>query len=169
MKKQAIAGVSPQTVGETTIQTVWPSHAMHWFAYFLGENVYSIEWPGVYIFRLGNLLAFLSIPLILPIFFYYLLPIVAIRYRLTNRRVMVMRGMIAEEERSIALDAFDRIDIDVKPGYVWYGVGDLVFYRGNVECFRLEAVSQPETFRHTCLKAHQGFVGVQKAEAAGCA
>lgn len=167
--KQAIAGVAPAAEREVTVQTVWPSHAMHWFAYFLGEYVYSIEWPGIYIFRLGNLLALLSVPLILPLYFYYLLPGFAVRYRLTNRRVLVLRGMLVEEERSVALDGFDRIEVVVKPGYVWYGVGDLVFYRGSVEVFRLEAVSQPETFRHTCLKAHLGYVGVKKAEAAGCA
>jgi hypothetical protein len=32
-----------------------------------------------------------------------------------------------------------------------------------VETFRLEAVSRPDSFRHTCLKSHVSFVGVKQA------
>jgi hypothetical protein len=38
---------------------------------------------------------------------------------------------------------------------------------GPVETFRLPGVPHPEAFRHTCFKAHQVFVGVQKARELG--
>ncbi len=67
------------------------------------------------------------------------------------------------EVKSIELDRFDTIDIDCKPGQAWFAAGDLVFKRGDVETFRLEGVSRPESFRQTCLKSHLSYVGVKQA------
>jgi len=67
------------------------------------------------------------------------------------------------EVKSIELDRFDAIEIDCKPGQAWFAAGDLVFKRGDVETFRLEGVSRPESFRETCLKSHLSFVGVKRA------
>jgi len=67
------------------------------------------------------------------------------------------------EVKSIELDRFDVIEIDCKPGQEWFAAGDLVFKRGDVETFRLEGVSRPESFRQTCLKSHQSYVGVKQA------
>jgi len=166
--KQAIAGVAPTNFGEVTNMTVWPSHAKFWIAQQLGL-LYGIEFPGVYFFRLGYLLALVTIPLSLLLFFVALAPGFVTRYRLTNKRLIVLKGLLAEEDRSVALDGFDRIEIVVPPGMEWYQSGNLVFYNGNTETFRIEAVSRPDTFQQTCLKSHMAFVGVQKAEAAGCA
>ncbi len=69
----------------------------------------------------------------------------------------------AAEVKSIELDRFDTIEIERRPGQHWFDAGDLVFKLGNVETFRLEGVSRPESFRHTCLKSHQSFVGVKQA------
>jgi hypothetical protein len=44
-----------------------------------------------------------------------------------------------------------------------------VFRLGQTETFRIAGVQRPETFRQTCLKAHQSFVGVAQARAAGAA
>ena len=57
----------------------------------------------------------------------------------------------------------DRIDIVVQPGQEWFKAGDLVFYMGNVETFRLDGVSRPEAFRQTCLKSHLSYTGVREA------
>jgi hypothetical protein len=86
-----------------------------------------------------------------------------VRYRLTNRRVIIERGLAAREEQYVDLDRFDAIDVVVLPGQEWYPAGDLIFRRGTVETFRLRGVMRPETFRQTCMKAHQAFVGVRKA------
>jgi len=60
-------------------------------------------------------------------------------------------------ERWVELSRFDAIDVIVRPGQAWYPAGDLIFRKGQVETFRLEGVSRPETFRQTCLKAHHGY------------
>ena len=178
--KQAIAGVSPSEVREVTAMEVWPSIAKFTLGRLMGQ-LFEIR-AGIYIFRVGNLLALACIPLALALYFFRLAPaffgfsVHGSLYRLTNRRVVVLRNEIkfsgaailpkfvfGAEVKSVELDRFDSIDIERLPGHQWYDAGDLVFRRGGVETFRLEAVSRPESFRHTCLKSHASYVGVKKA------
>jgi hypothetical protein len=159
---QAITGVSPASVRETTIMTVWPSNAMFPLGRLLGQ-LYAIRFPDLYIFRLGHLIALASIPIALVLFFMRVAPWIGQRYTLTNRRVVVFRGLLIQEERSVRLDRFDAIDVVVQPGQEWYDAGDLVFRLGATETFRLVGVSRPDSFRAACIKAHMAYVGVQKA------
>lgn len=160
--QQAIAGVTPAEVQETTVMTVWPSVAMFGAGRLLGR-LYAIRWPDVYIFRLGHLMALAMIPVSLVLFFLRILPGIGLRYRLTNRRVIVERGIMGTQEKFVDLDRFDAVDIDVLPGQAWYDAGDLVFRLGNTETFRLEGVSRPEAFRQTILKGRMAYAGVKKA------
>lgn len=171
---QPIAGVSPAELRETTIMTVWPSNSLFLLGRMLGQ-AYAIKFPDIYFFQLGRLIALMSIPLALPLYFLKVLPRIEVmgivlyeggyRYRLTNRRVLVERGLAFAIEKHVDLDRFDNIEIDIRPGQAWYTSGDLIFKLGATETFRLEAVSYPEAFRSTCLKAHFGYVGAQKANA----
>ena len=77
--------------------------------------------------------------------------------------MIVEAGPKFKPQKSVDLDRFDAIDIDVRPGQAWYPAGDMIFRLGPVETFRLEGVGYPEVFRVTCLKAHQAYVGVRKA------
>lgn len=178
--KQAIAGVSPNEISEVTVMEVWPSIAMFRLGRLMGR-LFAIQ-AGIYIFRVGNLFALAGIPFALALYFFRLAPsffgapLHGGFYRLTNRRVIVLRNEIkfsgpsilpqfifGAEVKSVELDRFDSIDIERLPGQVWYDAGDLVFRRAGVETFRLEAVSRPDSFRHTCLKSHASFVGVKQA------
>ena len=159
--KQAIAGVAPPEFDEVTVMTVWPSNAAFGIGRMLG-SLYSIQ-AGFYIFRLGHLIALASIPVAAVLFFLRVAPFFATRYRVTNRRVIVERGISGQEEKFVDLDRFDEIDVVVQPGQAWYSAGDLIFRNGETETFRLAGVSRPESFRQVCLKARNGFVGVQEA------
>ena len=160
---QPIAGVTPAEVAERTIMTVWPSIAAFASGQFLGR-LYAISWPNIYIFRLGNLLALLSIPHALVLYFRRVAPSAGVRYEVTNRRIVVQRGLQAIEARSIALNAFDEIQIDVRPGQAWFQAGDLVFRNSGKEAFRLPGVSRPESMRQICWKTRGAFLGVQQAK-----
>ena len=162
MPASPIAGVVPAMVKETTVMTVWPSVAKYGLGRTLG-SLFAIRWPDVYIFRLGNLIALLSIPIALVLFFMRIAPGIGTRYRLTNRRIIVERGLTSVEDKAVDLDRFDTINIEVQPGQAWYEAGDLVFKLGNLETFRLEGVSRPAAFRETCLKARMAHAGVRKA------
>lgn len=157
----SIAGVAPPEEKEVTVMTVWPSNALYPSGRFLG-SLYAIE-LGVWPLTLGNLVVLASIPHALALFFWRLLPVVGTRYRLTNRRVIEERGLMAEVFKSIELDRFDSIDIEVAPGQAWYSAGNLIFKQGPAETFRLEGVSRPEAFRSQCIKSHMAYVGVKKA------
>lgn len=166
---QAIAGIAPTDEIETTVMTVWPSVAgMRLMGFPIGKVMGSMmaNQTGFYIFTVGNLCALLSIPLALPLFFKRVGPFVATRYRVTNKRIVVERGISGKEEKSIDLDRFDRIDVEIDGGQAWYKAGDLVFRSGEVERFRLESVSRPESFESVCFKSHQAYVGIKKALAA---
>ena len=164
--KQAIAGVTPATEREVPLMTVWPSVAAMSLGPFpvglwLGR-LYAIQ-TGGYIFTVGNLMCLLTIPLALILYFVRIAPGVATRYRVTNRRIVVQRGISAQDERSINLDQFDQIQVAVQLGQAWYDAGDLIFLDGPTERFRLPGVSRPQAFRQVCLKSHQAYVGVQQA------
>ena len=162
--KQPIAGVAPRELGEVTNMTVWPSVAIYGLARMLGR---AYEWnAGAYVFRLGNLIALATAPLAALMYLQRVGPFKAIRYRLTNRRLIVERGLTGVEEKSVDLDRFDTIEIEVRPGQAWYHAGDLIFKKGDEETFRLEGVSRPESFRQVCLKANRSHMGVKNALAA---
>lgn len=177
---QAIAGVTPASEREATIMTVWPTlgataYGRWWglrFANNLGITVFGVP------LTVGRVLALVSIPFILPLYFHMLVPRLPFviagwpnpacrRYRLTNRRVLVEHPYGGGELQSVSLDRFETVTIEVLPGQEWYPAGDLVFRNGPIETFRLSGVPHPEPFMQTCVKARQIFVGVQKARAAG--
>ena len=172
---QAIAGVVPDTEKEVTVMTVWPS---------LGATAYGRWWGrrfagGPRLFGVP-VVALLSIPAIMPMYFHMLIPRLPFvvfgvpnascrRYRLTNRRVIVEQAFGGGEQQSVSLDRFDRIEVEVEPGQEWYPAGNLIFHLGTVETFRLVGVPHPEAFKVTCEKAGQGYVGVKQAREAGVA
>jgi hypothetical protein len=162
MTEQAITGVSPNTGVETTIMTVFPSVGATGIGQLLGQ-LYRIRFGMPPVLTLGHLIALLSIPVVLPLYFIKLLPWSATRYRLTNRRVVVERGLNPVAERWVDLNSFDAIDLVVRPGQEWYPCGDLVFRKGTTETLRLPGVAHAEPFRRTCLKAQRAHVAVGRA------
>ena len=168
--KQAIAGVSPAETHEGLVMTVWPSVACYPLGRAMGRLFENRT--GGYIFTVGNLFALLSIPLALGLYFLRVAPFIGVRYAVTNKRIIVRRGISGKrEERSLALTNFDTIQVQVQPGQAWYHAGDLVFLRQGtgsrqgtgVEVFRLEGVSRPESFRAICEKSRLARVGVLRA------
>jgi hypothetical protein len=160
--KQPIAGVTPPETREVTVMTVFPTLGAFASGRLIGR-LCSIR-AGVGIFTIGNLLALLLIPVALGLFAFSLLPPVLTRYRLTNRRVAVQKGLKGVDERWVDFDRFDTIEVVVLPGQEWYPAGDLVFRNGQIETFRLAGVSRPETFRHTCLAARRGYLGARRSQ-----
>ncbi len=154
---QPIAGVSPPELSEVTVMIVYPSLAATGIGRFLGRQyAHSV---GVWVVTLGNLIALASIPLVIPLFFLQLDPFNGRRYRLTNRRVIIERGVQGRAEQWVELDRFDTVEVVVQPGQEWYPAGDLIFRKGQIETFRLLGVPRPETFRQTILKTARGYLG----------
>jgi hypothetical protein len=161
---QSIAGVSPPSTAETTVMTVWPSVGSTALGQWLGR-LYRIR-DGFGPVSVGRLALLATIPVGLFLYLSLRLPWAIRRYRLTNRRVTVERGISPKVEQYVDLDRFDTIDLVVQPGQEWYDCGDLVFRRGPIETLRLSGVSRPEPFRQTCLKVRQSYVSVAAAQPA---
>jgi hypothetical protein len=168
--KQAIAGVAPPELGEVTVMTVWPSIAAMRLGRLIGVAC-GINVPPKP-FNVGKLFALAMIPLALTLYFYrFAVPLLTLgminstclRYRLTNRRLVVQEGLLPVDKQAVGLDQFDSIDVVVLAGQEWYPAGELIFRKGPVEVFSLSGVSRPEAFRQVCLKAHQAYVGVRRA------
>jgi hypothetical protein len=166
---QKISGVVPPAVAEATVMTVWPSVASTSLGQSLGR-LYRIK-AGVGPISVGRLALLATIPVGLFLYMSMRMPWAFRRYRLTNRRVVIERGVNPKVEQFVDLCRFDAIDLIVKPGQEWFAAGDLVYRRGSIETLRLVGVSRPESFRRVCLEARQAYVSVAAAqpEAAGVA
>lgn len=156
--RSSIAGVVPPATAETTIMSVWPSVASTGAGQFFG-GLFLID-IGMWPVTIGNLIALASIPLMLMLYLTMRLPWAITRYRLTNRRVTIDRGISWKVEQYVDFDRFDSIEVQVRPGQDWYHSGDLVFRRGTTETFRLAGVRRPEVFRQACLKVQQSYLSV---------
>ena len=162
VRQQTIAGVVPPHTAEATVMTVWPSVASTGVGRALGR-IYRIR-DGFGPISIGRLALLATIPVGLAIYLSMRLPWAIRRYRLTNRRVTIERGVGGEVVQFVDLDRFDAIDVIVEPGQEWYAAGDLVFRRGQVETLRLPGVSRPESFRRTCLEVRQSYVSVAESQ-----
>jgi hypothetical protein len=111
---------------------------------------------------LGTLLSVVALPISLAVYAWQLMPFVARRYRLTDRRIVVQRGLTPVEHASIAYDAFDAIEVETLPGQAWLHAGELIFKRAGQEVFRLSGVSRPEVFRQVCLEAQNARLAVDR-------
>ena len=158
--KQAIAGVAPPESGEVTIMTVWPSIAITGLGRFLGRRFESRAGIGN-ILTLGNVWKIATIPVTLGLFFFLLAPGFNRRYRLTNRRLIIEKGIKPKVESAVSLDDFDAIDLETLPGQEWYPCGEMIFRKGKVETFRLSAVPRAESFKQVCLKVHRAHASVK--------
>jgi len=157
--KQAIAGLAPAHLREGTVAVRWPGIG----AYALGRLVGRLcgYYPaGDRFHLLAKLLAVATIPLALVLYFWRVMPVVARRFRLTNQRVIVQRGLVPTDEQWIGLGEFDEIQIEVLPGHEFLHAGDVVFRRVGLEVLRLPGVPRPIPFRAACLKARQALLSV---------
>ena len=157
---QPIAGVTPAELTEVTCRVVWPTIGATSLGRFVGRLA-GIQLGLGGVFTLGNLLALATIPLSLAVFCWQLMPYGRRCYTLTNRRIIIRKGVRAVDQRWISLDDFDAIDIEVLPGQQGLHAGDLVFRRGGIEVLRLAGVSRPETLRQVCLTVRTALVSVR--------
>lgn len=143
---------------ETTTMIVWPGVTRFGLGRLFG-SLYDLG-RGGYIVTPGNLIALLTAPIGAGLYLLRVAPGIALRYRLTDRRIIVERGWGAKEEKAVDLDRFDSIEIVRRPGMRWFDHGDLIFRLGQVETFRLESVPRPQQFKQVCWKAHMAYTRV---------
>jgi len=169
VSQQSISGVTPPGTAEVTVMTAWPSVGGTSLGRRLGR-LYGMQ-AGIGPLRLGRLCLLATIPIGLMLYLGMRLPWAMRRFRVTNRRVTMDRGISPKVEQYVDFDRFDTVELVVNPGQEWFDCGDLVFRQGTIETLRLAGVCRPEPFRRICLEVRQSYLGVRAAteRAAGAA
>jgi hypothetical protein len=144
--RQAIAGVMAPQLDEAMIREVWPTLA----AYTGGHAAAWLMTTGF------------GIPLGLPLLGYLLvrkfLPFVCRRYTLTNRRLMIRRGLKPIPAQQIALSDIDDVRLVPDTLHPFYRAADLeVISKGQV-VLHLPGVPDPESIRQSILNAVKAWV-----------
>ena len=158
---QPIAGVTPSELGEVTCKVVWPTIGAVRAGRLVGRLA-GVRMGWGEFFTLGKLLALVTIPISLAVFGWQLLPYVCRRYTLTNRRIIIRKGLVAVDQHWIGFDEFDSVDVEVLPGQDWLYAGELIFRRGGAEVFRLAGVPRPEILYRVCMTARTALMSVRE-------
>jgi len=133
-------------VTERIIREVWPSVTAVPAAAALGKNLIR-----------SIILAPLGWLLLLPIYFLKVLPFVAKRYTLTNRRLMIQRGLKPKPSHEVALSEFDDAQIAESTIDTFYRAATInVLSQGKI-VLQLPGVPDPESFRHAVLDARTAW------------
>jgi hypothetical protein len=142
MRQQAVTGVVPPQLGEARIRQTWPSVVAYPFPARLGRMLLSS--------RIGAPLAWL---LLAPLYFKKILPFLATRYTVTNRRVMIQRGLKPKPVQEVALADIDDVRIQKDDNSAFYLAATLEILSKGQVVLTLPGVPEPESFRHTILNA----------------
>jgi hypothetical protein len=158
--KSPFPGYVPPELDELDAMTVWPTIGAHPLGRLVGRLCASKIGIGRF-FTLGKLWALVTIPLSLAVFCWQLMPYICRRYTLTNRRIIIRRGLQPLDAKWVDLDGFDTIEVEILPGQQWLHAGELIFKRGETEVLHLSGVSRPEVFRQVCLNAQNALLSVR--------
>jgi Bacterial PH domain len=141
-RKLALTGLLPPQRGEVLIRETWP-----------GVN----DVPGIAGLAHTLMRTFVLAPvawlLLAPCYFKKILPFIAKRYTLTNRRVMIRRGLKPVPTHEVGLPEID--DVRIKEGSMngFYRTATLEIISNAQVALELPAVKDPESFRRAILNA----------------
>lgn len=147
MSNQAVSGlVSPQQ-GEAIIRESWPSVTAY---------------PGIA--RLGRQLicsivgAPLGWALLLPVYFSKILPFLAKRYRVTNKRLVILRGLKGTPVQEIPLSEIDEVRVTKDDNSDFFRAGNIEIVSGGNVVMTLVGIPEPDSFRHAIINAYKAWV-----------
>jgi uncharacterized membrane protein YdbT with pleckstrin-like domain len=143
---QATIAPPPLPVSERIIREVWPSVTVIPAAASLGKTLIR-----------SIILAPLGWMLLLPIYFMKILPFIARRYTLTNRRLMIQRGLKPKPSHEVALSEIDDAQIVESTIDTFYRSATLNILSGGKVALQLPGVPDPESFRHAVLDARTAW------------
>lgn len=133
----------------------WPTMGMYPVGKVVGW-LCGLRW-GYSWLTLGNLLALVTIPFTLCMYFWKVMPFVTRRYQLTDMRVMIQNGWSAQTGPNVRYDEFDRVVTVVYPGQKFYRSADLFFYQGDKLVLVLESVRFPQTFVSQVMETKRAY------------
>ncbi|HLN30713.1 MAG TPA: PH domain-containing protein [Gemmataceae bacterium] len=146
-RNQAVTGLTPPQLDEARIRVVWPSVAAHTGIATLGRALT----------RTIVLAPLAWLIMALP-YFMKVLPGMARRYTLTNRRLMVQHGWKLTPAQEVALADIDDVRIVEDANSDFFRAATLeILSKGRV-ALRLRGVPNPGSFREAILNATKAWV-----------
>jgi hypothetical protein len=139
--------VTPPEVAEAKIREVWPSVASAPALAGLGRKL-----------TRTIVLAPLAWLLMSVLYFGKLLPFRARRYAVTNRRVLIRKGLKGTPGPDVALADIDDVKVVPDANSDFFRAGTLVLVSQGKDVLTLPGVPEPESFRHAILNARAAWV-----------
>jgi uncharacterized membrane protein YdbT with pleckstrin-like domain len=136
----------PIAIQETRIREVWPSVARSPAIAAIGKMLTKTI-----------ILAPLAWLVMGGIYFLKVLPIFAIRYKLTDERIMIVRGWGAKVSQAVALSDIDDVQLDPATVDHFFRSADLKIISGGKVAMTLTAVPDAEAFRHAILDSRNAW------------
>jgi hypothetical protein len=150
--RQAVTGLTPPAQREAIVREVRPCAA----AYPAVSGLVPML-TGTYI------LAPLAWLLLAPLFLMKFLPFVCKRYTLTNRRLMIRRGLARPQPiQEVALADIDEVRIDSASHNNFFHSATLEVVSQGKVVLRLPGVAYPEAFRHSILNAYRAWAPIKE-------
>ena len=137
---------SPDEDRGTRIREIWPSVARVPAVANLGK-------------LLNNtiILAPLGWLLMSGVYFGKVMPFVAVRYRLTDKRLMILRGWKGSISQQVPLSEIDDVEVDPDTIDNFFRSADLKIMTAGKVAMTLTAVPDAESFRHAILDARNAW------------
>jgi hypothetical protein len=148
IRKQVVTGVVTPDAGEAVIRDRWPSVAARPAVAGLGRAL-----THTYV------LAPLAWLLMAPFFFLRVVPFLARRYTLTNRRLMIRRWpQKASVVQEVPLAQIDEVRVRRDSNSDFFRTGQLEILSQGRVVMTLPGVPEPESFRHSIIQAYTAWV-----------
>jgi hypothetical protein len=160
-RNQVVTGVVPPQAGEAMIRELFPSVAAHPAMAGLGKKISELGAKlarTVVLLPIGLLVAAAGWMIMAPAYFGKVLPFLAKRYTLTNRRLMIRRGLKAKPSHEVALADIDEVTIHKDANSEFFMAGNLEIISKGQVALRLPGVPGPEAFRHAIINACKAWV-----------
>ena len=147
MRQQVVTGIVPPQVGEALIREVFPSVAAHPAVAGLGRMLTRTI--------IGAPLAWL-----LMVFFYFAkaLPFLGRRYTLTNRRLMIRKGISRRPSWAVPLAEIDDVHVQLDANSEFFRAGNLDILSQGKVIYTLRGVPEPESFRQSIINTYKAWV-----------
>lgn len=147
VRTQPVTGLTPPQVGEAWIRVAWPSVAAYPAVAALGRKLIL----SIFAAPLGWLV-------MAPFYFRKVLPFVATRYTLTNRRVMIQHGLMPAAVAEVPLADIEEVRVVTDDNSDFFRSATLeLVSKGQVK-LTLPGVREPEGFRQAILNACLAWV-----------
>jgi hypothetical protein len=153
LRDQAVSGVSAPQTSEAIIRDIWPSVAANAAAAKFARSCYRsiflapIAWMALAPLYFKKTLAALPG-----------LSFLAVRYRLTNRRLMICKGMQPAPTQEVPLDQIKDVVVHTDADSEFFFAGTLeVKDATGKTVMTLPGVREPESVRHHILQAAEAW------------